>query len=201
MSTWAIIPVKPFHTSKTRLAGALSPDERAALSRNFLAHALDVLGEVPEVAHRLVVSRDPAARTLARAHGAHTLTESGAPDLNLALRRATQAARASRAEAVLVLPTDLPWLAVGDVRAMLTEAPDGPSAVIAPDRHDSGTNALWMRPPGLLPYAFGPGSFKRHLALAAEAGILARICRLPGLGLDVDVPEDLALYRARLIAE
>ena len=201
MSTWAIIPVKPFLTAKSRLAGALSPDERAALSRDFLARALDVLGEVPEVAHRLVVSRDPAALTLARAHGAHTITESGAPDLNRALQRATQAARASRAEAVLVLPTDLPWLAASDVRAMLADAPDGPSAVIAPDRHESGTNALWMRPPGLLPYAFGPGSFMRHLALAAEAGIHARICRLPGLGLDVDVPEDLALYRAGQLAE
>jgi 2-phospho-L-lactate guanylyltransferase len=196
MATWAIVPVKPFHTAKSRLAGVLSPMERAALSREFLAHALDVLGEVPEVTHRLVVSRDPAALALARPRGAHTITESGAPDLNQALQRATQAARASRAEAVLVLPTDLPWLAVSDVRAMLANDPDGPSAVIAPDRHESGTNALWMRPPGLLPFSFGPGSFRRHLALAASAGIRARICRLPGLSLDVDVPEDLALYRA-----
>ncbi len=201
MSTWAIIPVKPFHTAKTRLASALSPGERAALSREFLAHALSVLAEVPEVAHRLVISRDPAALALARTYGAHTITEAGAPDLNRALQRATQAARASRAESVLVLPTDLPWLAVGDIRAMLADPLDGPSAVIAPDRHESGTNAIWMRPPGLLPYAFGPGSFQRHLALADEAGIPARICRLPGLGLDVDLPEDLALYRAGLIAE
>jgi 2-phospho-L-lactate guanylyltransferase len=67
---------------------------------------------------------------------------------------------------------------------------------LAPDRHGTGTNALFVRPPGLLTYAFGPDSFQRHLAQAQAAGAATRVCRLEGLALDVDQPEDLAAYQA-----
>jgi 2-phospho-L-lactate guanylyltransferase len=80
MSIWAIVPVKPFLRSKSRLAGVLSPEARAGLSREFLGHALRVLGQVPEIGRVLVVSRDPAALRLARDLQAHTVTEAGAPD-------------------------------------------------------------------------------------------------------------------------
>jgi 2-phospho-L-lactate guanylyltransferase len=195
MPVWAIVPVKPFLRSKSRLAQVLSPQERAGLSREFLGHALDVLAEVPHVAQTLVVSRDPAALALARERGAMAVMETGAPDLNGALTRATRVALAAGAGAVLVLPTDLPLLTADDV-AQLIGAEPGPEVALAPDRHERGTNALYLRPPDLVPYAFGPGSFERHLALARQAGAAVRVCRLPGAALDVDGPEDLRLYQA-----
>ena len=196
MPIWALVPVKPFLRSKSRLAGVLSPDERADLSRGFLSHALDVLAQVPEISQVLVVSRDPAALALARDLHAHTVTEAGAPDLNRALTRATQAALVERAGAVLILPTDLPLLAVADVQTLIAEDGAGPQVALAPDRHGTGTNALFVRPPGLITYAFGPDSFQRHRALAQAAGATVRVCHLAGLALDVDQPEDLAAYQA-----
>ncbi len=196
MSIWAIVPVKPFLRSKSRLAGVLSPEARAGLSRDFLGHALRVLAQVPQIGRVLVVSRDPAALALARDLHAHTVTEAGAPDLNRALTRATQVAVAERAGAVLILPTDLPLITVADVQTLITAAGAGPAVTLAPDRHETGTNALFVRPPGLLAYAFGAGSFGRHLARAQAAGAEVRVCRLPGLALDVDQPEDLAVYQA-----
>ncbi len=196
MSIWAIVPVKPFLRSKSRLAGVLTPEERAGLSREFLGHALDVLAQVASIETILVVSRDPAALALAHSRHAHTVTESGAPDLNAALQRATQVAGASRAQGVLILPTDLPFLSAADVEQLLADGVDGPRVAIAPDRRDEGTNALFVAPPGLLAYAFGEHSFARHLALAQAAGARVRVCRLPGIGLDVDGPEDLSLYRS-----
>ncbi len=196
MSLWAIVPVKPFLRSKSRLAGVLSPEARAGLSREFLGHALRVLAQVPEISRVLVVSRDPAALALARDLNAQTVTEAGAPDLNRALARATQVAVAERAAAVLILPTDLPLITVADVQALIATDRPGPAVTLAPDRHETGTNALFVRPPGLLAYAFGVGSFGEHLALAQAAGAAVRVCRLAGLALDVDQPEDLAVYRA-----
>jgi 2-phospho-L-lactate guanylyltransferase len=201
MNTWAIVPVKPFVQAKSRLAGVLSPDERAGLSRDFLGHALQVLDGVPEVARVLVVSRDPAALTLARNLGSETLAEAGTPGLNPALERAAQLAKASGASAVMVLPTDLPLLTADELRCLLTTDDDGSQIAIAPDRHGAGTNALWMRPPGLISFAFGPGSLQRHQILAETAGATVRVCRLPGLSLDVDEPEDLALFRAGQLAQ
>jgi 2-phospho-L-lactate guanylyltransferase len=41
------------------------------------------------------------------------------------------------------------------------------------------------------PFAYGPGSFRRHLALARRAGLAGRVVRDPELGFDVDLPSDL----------
>ena len=199
MAIWAIVPVKPFLRSKSRLAGVLTPQERAGLSRNFLGHALEVLAQVTAVSQVLVVSRDPAALALAHERHARTVTESGAPDLNAALTRATRVAVASRAEAVLILPTDLPFLAPDDVRQLIElDGASGSSGLvsIAPDRKEDGTNALFAAPPGLLAYAFGEHSFAKHLALAEAAGARVRVCRLPGVALDIDGPDDLRAYQA-----
>ena len=63
------------------------------------------------------------------------------------------------------------------------------------DRHATGTNALGLRPPSIIPFAFGPGSREAHRAAADVAG--ATYLELDGpLGLDLDTPEDLLLVEA-----
>ncbi len=194
MSIWAIVPVKPFSQSKTRLAPILSPEERIGLSREFLTQALSVLTQSALIDQIVVISRDADARALARQWGAMALPEADNSDLNIALTHATDCALAEGAQAVLALPTDLPLLSAEAV-SQLMDADIKPTISIAPDRHATGTNALFIRPPGFIPYAFGAGSFQRHLALAAQAGVPARICRLSALALDIDTPEDLHLLR------
>jgi 2-phospho-L-lactate guanylyltransferase len=195
MSTWAIVPVKPFNYAKSRLARVLSAAERDGLSRSLFDHTLDVLAQVREIERILVVSRDTEALTLARARAVHTVTESGAPELNHALTRATRAALSFHAGTVLVIPTDLPLLAADDVRELLSYNGAPRLAVISPDRRESGTNALVVRPPLLFDYAFGPGSFLRHCERAEAAGAKLHVCRLAGTALDVDEPADLDAYR------
>ena len=194
MAIWAIVPVKPFLRAKSRLASVLTPQERAGLSREFLGHALDVLAKVPGITQTLVISRDPAALALAHSRQARTVTESGAPDLNSALQRATQVVVASRAQGVLILPTDLPFLTPEDVSQLIARrrrgAAGGHRARPPRRRHQRAFYA----PPGLLNYAFGEHSFGKHLELAQAAGAHVRVCRLPGIALDVDGPEDWSLY-------
>ena len=199
MTIWAIIPVKPFRRAKSRLSPVLSPGEREGLNREFLEHTLDVLAQAPHIERTLVISRDAGALSLARERGAHTVTESGAPKLNEALTRATQTAAALGARAVLVIPTDLPLLSAADIRRLLAPNDAERLVVIAPDRRDEGTNALFVRPPLLFGYAFGPGSFREHCARAMASGARLHLRRLPGTGLDVDGPDDLQAYRERRI--
>lgn len=199
MPIWAIAPVKPFREAKSRLAAILSADERAQLSRDFLLHTLDVLSQVRAVTRSLVVSRDTAALQLARKHGAFTVTESGSPELNAALTRATDVSVSFGADAVLVLPSDLPLVTADDVLALIQSAPPGPGMVIAPDRHADGTNALFVRPSRAIPYQYGAHSFARHVKLAQDNHLAVEICRLISFGLDVDLPEDFELYRSQLV--
>ncbi len=199
MSIWAIVPVKPFREGKSRLAGVLSGEERAALSRSLLIHTLDVLHHVQAINRTLVISRDTAALHLAREHGAFTVTESGTPELNAALGRATDVCVSFGAEAVLVMPSDLPLVSAEDIQALIQAAPPTGGMAIAPDRHDSGTNALFLKPPRALRFVFGPDSFIRHMGTAQTQGLAVSVCRLPGFGLDIDLPEDLELYRSSLV--
>jgi 2-phospho-L-lactate guanylyltransferase len=193
MTLWAIVPVKPLRRGKSRLASALSEDERTQLNQLLLEQTLTTLADIKEVEQVLVISRDPAALSVAREHGARTVREDGTPKLNTALKRATVVAQVYATRGVLVLPADLPLLTREDIQAIIERAKNPPVVVIAPDRHGSGTNALLISPSGLIEYDFGANSFKRHCERAKAAGARLEILQLPSLALDLDLPEDLAL--------
>lgn len=195
MTLWAIIPVKPLRRGKSRLAGALSEDERTELNRTLLEHTLKTLSDLKELEEVLVISRDPKALTLARNYGARTVREDGQPELNTALKRATVIAQVYATRGVLVLPADLPLISREDVLALIEHAADPPVVVIAPDRHGKGTNAMLISPSGLIEYDFGEDSFRRHCERVKKAGARLEILNLPSLGLDLDMPEDLELIR------
>jgi 2-phospho-L-lactate guanylyltransferase len=198
MTLWAIVPVKPLRRGKSRLSGVLSEDERAGLNSQLLAHTVKTLTAMKEIEHVLVISRDPQALAIARDCGARTVQENGAPQLNVALARATIVAQSYTTRGVLIVPADLPLLTAEDVRAMLERAKQPPVVVVAPDRRRQGTNALLVNPIGLIDYDFGPGSFQRHCQRAADAGARVEVCELSSLALDVDLPEDLEVVGDRL---
>lgn len=195
MTLWAIIPVKPLRRGKSRLAGALSEDERTELNRSLLEHTLKTLSALRELEEVLVISRDPQALALARSYGARTVREDSQSELNTALKRATIIAQVYATRGVLVLPADLPLITREDVLTLIEHAADPPVVVIAPDRHGKGTNALLMSPSGLIEYDFGENSFQRHCERVRETGARLEIVDLPSLGLDLDVPEDLEMIR------
>jgi 2-phospho-L-lactate guanylyltransferase len=195
MTLWAIVPVKPLRRGKSRLAGSLSEDERTELNRTLLNNTLKTLSDLKEIEKVLVISRDPQALMIARNYGARTVQEDGQPELNTALKRATVVAQVYATRGVLVLPADLPLITRDDVLTLLGRAGEPPVVVIAPDRHQKGTNALLISPIGLIEYDFGINSFQRHCQRAEQAGARLEIVNLPSLGLDLDLPEDLELVR------
>jgi 2-phospho-L-lactate guanylyltransferase len=187
----AIVPVKRLAAAKSRLAGHLDADERAALVVGMLRSVLGALAAVGAVTDRLVVSPDPVALAVARAADATPLRQAG-DGLNGALEAARAAAPAGAT--LLIVPADLPLLRpeeIVDLLALTERAP----VVIAPDREGRGTNVLALAPAARLPFRFGPDSFRRHRAEAAAAGLATLVYRAPGTALDLDTPADLAELR------
>ncbi len=199
MTTWVIIPVKPLRLAKSRLAEVLSSEERQLFAENMLRHVLEVVKSVPQITGTLVISRDNHVLSIAREYGAKTIQESGSPELNTALMRATSVINSWRSDGVLILPADLPFIAAEDITVMLNLAGEGTSVVIATDRNKDGTNALLVRPPGLIEYAYGEGSYQRHTVLARDAGAEVHIYESERLLQDIDLPEDIENY-SRMIA-
>jgi 2-phospho-L-lactate/phosphoenolpyruvate guanylyltransferase len=195
MGVWAIIPVKPLNRAKSRLSQVLTPEQRYQLAETMLRHVLGVIQSVPQVLGTLVISRDNKALAIAREYGARTVQESGAPELNTALMRATQVVARWKGSAVLILPADLPLLSGEDIVSMIhLSGRSSPSVVLATDQHEDGTNAMFVRPPGLIEYAYGTGSYARHKQFAQDAGADIHVYHSERLLLDIDVPADLQSY-------
>ncbi len=200
-SVWLVLPIRSLAGGKRRLAPALSAGERAALIVRWFRHLLAVASTLPELADIVVVSRDPQVRRMARAAGAQAIPdpapftpEHTQTSLDVSLNRAVVAgirrAAAAGAQAVLVLPGDLPHVTPQEIQAILAAGQGSPRVVLVPSR-DGGTNALYLSPPGLLEPAFGPQSFQRHLAQAQRHGVPVTVWQSPGLARDVDHPGDL----------
>jgi 2-phospho-L-lactate guanylyltransferase len=189
---WALVPAKSFARAKSRLSGSLGEAERAALARSMLDHVLAVLGACPEIAGVMVVTDGDDVAEAARARGAVVVRDAERPPLGAIVDAALIELRARGAEAALVLMSDLPELAVADVRALV--APIRANDVVAaPDLREEGTNALGLRPPDRMRTSFGTrDSFARHLRAAEASGLRVGVHRSEGLGFDVDEPGDLA---------
>ncbi len=198
MSLWAIIPVKPLNRAKSRLSDVLSPGSRAQFAEMMLKRMLTILGETPQITGTLVISRDTKALSIARDLGAKTVQEGNPSDLNPALTRATEVVKMWRGNAVLILPADLPFVSKTDIQAIADMGKYGSTVVLATDYNKDGTNAMLVRPPGLISYHYGKQSFEHHARLATLAGADLKIYESDTIALDVDVPADLLQFNQRL---
>jgi len=190
------VPVKDLINAKQRLIPFLSPSERGDLARAMLEDVLDALAHA-QVGLVLVVTRDPAVEELARRHGAATLGEQANRGHTEAVAHAQRAALARRARRFLTIPGDVPCVTPAEL-AELAESPlEAPGAAFVPSLSGFGTNAALLEPPDAMALKFGEPSFDNHLIAARAAGLRPLVRRLPGLGLDIDAPEDLALLLER----
>jgi 2-phospho-L-lactate guanylyltransferase len=162
----------------------------------MLELTLRKLQQVDAIGGILVISRDTAALSLARRLNVQTVQESGAPELNDALGRATNVVMSWNAKSCLILASDMPLITVHDIEALVRLSEQQlEGVVIATDRRKDGTNALLIKPPGLIPYRYGEHSFDRHIEEANAIGASIHVYESPTLALDVDVPDDLEAYR------
>jgi 2-phospho-L-lactate/phosphoenolpyruvate guanylyltransferase len=191
---FAVIPVKPLRQAKSRLARALKPPLRQALVRSLLSRTLDLLNANDRIAGTIVISHDVTVLELARNQNAIGLAESES-GLNAAITQAATWARAHGAKAILIVPTDLPLIAEADIDAMLDLATKPKCVVIAPDRREEGTNALLVRPPDAISFAYGTSSFEAHRVQAQERGLPVSVYRSSTIALDLDVPDDLTFFQ------
>ncbi|MCL6439815.1 MAG: 2-phospho-L-lactate guanylyltransferase [Rubrobacteraceae bacterium] len=185
---FAAVPVKDLREAKSRLGGVLPAEKRAALTLRTLRRVLGALRGA-EIGLVCVVSPDEGVLGVAGEEGAHPLHQRSA-GLNPALEEARAWALSGGASSLLVLPSDLPLLQPDDVGVLLRSAGRAP-VVIAPDRARTGTNALLLRPPDAMPFAFGEGSFARHIRLARGRGLPVEVCERPNLSFDLDTAADL----------
>ena len=92
----------------------------------------------------------------------------------------------------LTLPGDVPCVTAEEIaRAMRRPRRRPPASSSCPRARAQGTNAALLAPPDAMPLTFGEPSFENHLKTARARGLAPHVLELPGIGLDVDAPDDL----------
>ncbi len=198
MRTVAVLPVKRFALAKQRLGGSLAAVQRRTLAEAMVRDVLDALGRVDAIERVVVVTAEPAAVEAAGEADADVVHDGLEAGQSAAARAGVAEAIRRGAERVLLVPGDCPALDPAEVTALLGTAATGRGAVVVPDRHGTGTNALVLTPPDVIGPAFGPGSFARHMSAGRAAAATVSVAAVPSLGLDVDTADDLAALRAAL---
>lgn len=195
---WALVPVKAFAAAKQRLAGTLSAPARVALFRCMFEDVLGALAASTRLAGVAIVTRDPQAQDIARAHAALVIGETGTGGGHVGAVTEAVAVLAARAVAgVLVLPADVPGITAAEIDTILSRHGPAPAVTLVPSRDHRGTNAIACSPPQLLRFRYGEDSFRRHLDEARAAGVQPCVLELDGVGLDIDTSADLAEFAGR----
>lgn len=191
----AFVPLRSLTEGKSRLARMLSPADRCSLIEKMGRHVVDVLTLHPDIDRVFVVSADPVVKAMADGLGAIGIDEcaNARGDLNAALHASLLAPCACPIDMVMIVHADLPYLSASSIDLLIGMLPDF-GAVIAPDQHMRGTNAILMPAKASVDLSFGPESFTRHLEAFKCAALPLRLAVEPGLSNDLDTEEDYSAF-------
>lgn len=186
-----LIPVKKLQNAKQRLSAALDAGQRQALARAMVEDVLATVAACRNCGPVAVITGDEHARALARRYDLEVIEDAVEPGESGAVEMATRACQERGIASTLVLPGDIPLIRREEVEAVFEAAP-AEGVVLVPSSDGRGSNAVLRRPAGIIPLRFGDDSFVPHREAARATGRPCIVLSLPGIGLDVDTPEDLA---------
>lgn len=187
MTCWAVIPIKATGESKSRLAEVLPPAEREELVRKMLSHVIETARAASRISRICLVG--PPRPGLP---DDIPLLDDPGQGLNPAVQSALAAIASEKPDRVVIIAGDLPGVTPQELN--LLAIPPENTIAIAPDRHETGTNAISLPLPAAegFTFAFGPDSFAKHRQEAQRLGLEMETILSKGLERDVDEPADLA---------
>jgi 2-phospho-L-lactate guanylyltransferase len=185
----AIIPVKNFENSKTRLSALLGVQERVRLSELMLQDTLAALASARSVSEIVVVSSDKRAKEIAEKYKTTVLKQERDSGVNSAVALADAYAAKKHAAATIVVPQDLPLLAPADIDSVCALA-RGRCIAICPSLRFDGTNVLLRMPLDVISTSYDNNSYEAHMQSAKDAGAAVHVVKSERLMFDVDTPDD-----------
>lgn len=193
MTTTAVIPVKQLANAKQRLSGLLSADDRGLLFSAMVRDVLTAVEACSLIDQVVVVTDDLAVSELAREYGAEIRPEPEQPGLIESVTVTSEQLAMEGVATMLFLPGDVPLVSAGELELVLEGIGHSDEAefLIVPASDLGGSNCVVCSPPDCMTFGFGEDSFRRHLGIARNLGLNPMVAKLPGIGLDIDTPDDL----------
>ena len=187
-----LIPIKDLRGAKQRLSPILSSEERTRLARAMAEDVFDALVPFASSPGVAVVSGDPWASQQAKARKFTIIVDDAQQGETAAIEMATSFCVNNETDFSVVFPGDIPLITSDEVQIVLDAMPRQ-GCVVVPAGDGRGTNGILRRPADLIPLRFGNDSLLPHLAAARATGQELVIRELPGIAVDIDRPDDLAI--------
>ena len=178
-TTAVIVPIRSFEGALSRLAGMLGERRCHDLMRLMASRVVAAADGLP--VH--VATDDVEVTAWASDLGAE-VAPVGRPGLSTAVSVTVDRLAAAGIERAVVAHADL-------ALARSLRPAVGAGLVIVPDRRRDGSNVLCVPTDCGFRFAYGPGSFRRHVAEAERLGLAVTVVDDDALASDMDYPEDL----------
>ena len=193
MTITAVIPVKQLANAKQRLSSFLSASDRAALFSAMVRDVLTAVEACSLIDQIMVVTNDLEVSELGKEYDAKIHPEPQRPGLIESVTEAARDLSLAGVSTMVFLPGDVPLVSAEELESVLEGFGSSNEAefLIVPAADLGGSNCVVCSPPDCITFGFGEDSFRRHLSIARELGLNPTVMRLPGIGLDIDTPNDL----------
>lgn len=189
---FAVIPVKRFESSKSRLKFWLTDESRVKLAELLLTDTLTTLMKSTMIDTIIVVSGDERAKYASEKVGAKFLRQDIDDGVNNAVMTADTFSIKSGAEAMIIVPSDLPLLQPENIDLVAkTSEHCEKCIVICPSLRHDGTNILLRKPINLIRTYYDENSYSRHIqeALQIKASIFVMLS--DNVMIDLDTMHDV----------
>jgi 2-phospho-L-lactate guanylyltransferase len=140
-----------------------------------------------------IISESEDVLRLAGSLGVCAIRQTREPGLNGAAAQGVDQLRARGAGAILVIASDLPLIRATDMYDIAAHGREQRVA-ICPDKHYTGTNAVFLSAGTSLAFHFGAGSFDKHCREAQRCGLAPIVHFNRRIAMDIDVPADLRTW-------
>ncbi len=193
---YLLIPFKGLNTSKSRLSSVLPLSERRKLSLAMLLDVITVARKSKLLDKIYIVT--PDLNISGSIKDVSLIFEPPPCDLNKAVQIGMNICIKMNAKAALILPADIPFIKPEDICNIIKLSSYEKRVIVICKSKSGGTNALLMKPPGIIPPCFGNESFEKHVLASKERNIPIKIYSSPTVETDVDYPDSLLTERLTL---
>ena len=191
MKIAAIIPVKTFLNSKTRLQ--LPVDKVEALCKIMLEEILEVLSVSSKIEKIILITKEQKAIQIGKKFNTITIIDEKEESVNQAVSLADKYLLENNFNASIVFPQDIPYIKTEDVDFILKHQMHPNFAIIVPSRKFDGTNALVRMPINLMKTHYDNDSYRNHMITAKEHTRNVAMVFVKRIMLDIDDQEDLKI--------
>ncbi|MEK0327763.1 MAG: 2-phospho-L-lactate guanylyltransferase [Nitrosopumilus sp.] len=189
MKIVAIIPVKTFSKSKTRLN--LSLNQREDLCRIMLEEVVETISNTKNIDKIIVVSKDEEALKLTKKFDVIEIFDDDESGVNHAVSLADSYLANNEWDTSIIFPQDIPFIQSEDIEDIIQFSKSTQSILVIPSRRFDGTNALLRRPHNLMKTHYDEDSYKIHLEIGKSMTSNTSLILLRRIMLDIDNQEDL----------